>query len=346
MDVDSLTRRDLDLRRLDLTSDAEVSAAHDIVEAAMGHERPHASRTDLAEHAAEWRYEDPAIRLDIWGAWRDSQLVGVGMVNYPLLDNQWVCWGGVFVAPEQRGQGVGGALVEHLSVESAAFGRTAFHAGVEIPPQALEDHPSMRFAAKHGFTTAWIQVNRRLALPFGAAVLDSLARDAAEHFAPDYTLETYVGGVAEHRQASLCEAMNRLVVDAPSGDVEFEEASETPALYRSYVELEHSQGRERVTTLAIHTETGVVAAYTDVVLPSGSPTHAWQYGTLVRGDHRGRRLGMAVKVENIRHIQQHFPEREQITTGNAETNEWMVAINERLGFEVFELNPALHRQLV
>jgi hypothetical protein len=72
---------------------------------------------------------------------------------------------------------------------------------------------------------------------------------------------------------------------------------------------------------------------------------AWQWGTLVHREHRGHRLGMAVKVENLRRLQADHPERRRVVTGNDDTNSWMVSINEDLGFRIVELCPAYQRHL-
>ena len=79
------------------------------------------------------------------------------------------------------------------------------------------------------------------------------------------------------------------------------------------------------------------------MLPSGAPGIAWQWGTLVHREHRGHRLGMAVKVENLRRLQADHPERRRVVTGNDDTNSWMVSINEDLGFRIVELCPAFQR---
>ena len=56
----------------------------------------------------------------------------------------------------------------------------------------------------------------------------------------------------EHLQQSLCSVMNQLAVDAPTGDIEFEEESLTPARYEEYLEVFRQQGRARLTTVAVH----------------------------------------------------------------------------------------------
>ena len=59
---------------------------------------------------------------------------------------------------------------------------------------------------------------------------------------------------------------------------------------------------------------------------------AYQWGTLVRPDHRGHRLGLAVKVANVRLLQETQPQITTVVTFNADVNAPMVAVNERLGF--------------
>ena len=70
--------------------------------------------------------------------------------------------------------------------------------------------------------------------------------------------------------------------------------------------------------------------------PAGGRTDVSQWGTFVHREHRGRRLGMAIKAANLRAVQDAHPEMRRVVTQNAETNDWMVAINEQMGFEPVE----------
>ena len=85
-------------------------------------------------------------------------------------------------------------------------------------------------------------------------------------------------------------------------------------------------------------------AHTDLYVPP-SGTQAMQMGTLVRRDHRGHRLGAAVKVANLEALQRDHPEINEVHTQNAETNAWMVRINERLGFEPVAVCPEFLRDV-
>ena len=50
--------------------------------------------------------------------------------------------------------------------------------------------------------------------------------------------------------------------------------------------------------------------------------------------HRGHRLGLLVKTAMLEWLAEAEPTLERIVTGNAATNEYMIAVNETLGYEV------------
>jgi hypothetical protein len=139
--------------------------------------------------------------------------------------------------------------------------------------------------------------------------------------------------------------MNRLALDSPTGELDLEEESLDPDGYQHFLDHEAGLRRHRITTVAVHRGTGVVAAYTDLVLTTGSPDLVFQRGTLVLPEHRGHRLGLAVKVANLRALAARDPGRRAMVTQNAEANPWMVSINEALGFEVIEESLDLKKDL-
>ena len=71
----------------------------------------------------------------------------------------------------------------------------------------------------------------------------------------------------------------------------------------------------------------------------------YQWGTLVRPDHRGHRLGLAVKVANVRLLQETHPRITTVVTFNADVNAPMVAVNERLGFVPVQWMGELQKKL-
>lgn len=72
----------------------------------------------------------------------------------------------------------------------------------------------------------------------------------------------------------------------------------------------------------------------ELALPQDHPHEAWQWATLVLREHRGHRLGLAVKLANLDYLATCVPEVRVVTTGNARENGQMIALNDMLGFEV------------
>ena len=90
---------------------------------------------------------------------------------------------------------------------------------------------------------------------------------------------------------------------------------------------------------------GTVVAYSNFgVNTEGSP-RAYQWGTLVRTAHRGHRLGLAVKVANLRQLQQARPDLGQVVTWNAEVNTHMIGVNEEMGFVPVERSGEMQKHL-
>ncbi len=205
----------------------------------------------------------------------------------------------------------------------AGRGRAEVLAELVVPvtdPERLDGHPYVAFARPLGFERTGVEVNRHLDLPVEGALLDRLDARARPRWEGRYTLQTHEDGVPEELRQSLCDAMNRLATDAPTGDVDFEPESLTPEKYADHLQVLRDQGRRRITTLALDDATGAVAAYTDLVLPAEPNPMVWQWGTLVVAEHRGHALGTAVKVANLRRLQAEHPRRERVVTGNNDTN--------------------------
>jgi len=66
-------------------------------------------------------------------------------------------------------------------------------------------------------------------------------------------------------------------------------------------------------------------------------TKVYQWGTFVHREHRGHRLGLATKAVNLRAVQAARGDLTLVITQNAETNDNMVSINDRMGFRPIEL---------
>jgi GNAT superfamily N-acetyltransferase len=279
--------------------------------------------------------QDPSTRRRIvaYAGRSEGRVVAVGQLSTPLLDNLDSATLSVHVAPAERRRGHGSAMLARLEADAAAQGRATLNAEsswtYEAGPSGTGE-PGPEFAGARGYLLGLGDVKRRLALPVDEALMDDLAAEAAQHHA-GYTLRSWVGPVPDDLVEGWAQLSASLMTEAPVGDLEREPESADPVLVREAEARLARQGRTKYNTVALDAA-GEVVAYSDVATTVHEPGRAYQWGTLVRRDARGHRLGLAVKVANLRLLRRERPDLRELTTYNAEVNEHMIGVNERFGF--------------
>lgn len=331
------------VRPLDLADDAEIAAAHAARVASCRYQRPWAKTWSLREMAVQLRSENSVERLEPYVALVDGHVAGMALLWFPLLDNTHFTWAEVDVDPAWRHRGAGTALAERLAERTAAAGRRTVLVEVNVPDDERENHPHVRFARRHGYSYANTEVRRILDLPLDPARLEALAAGTAPRH-EGYRVESFVGGLPEELRESYCACWNQLAVDAPTGEIDFEEEALSPQTYAEELGRLEQQGRTMLHTVAI-APGGEVVAYNDLVVSADDPDEVMQWGTLVRREHRGHRLGMAVKVRGLQELARFAPQARRIQTCNAEQNAHMVGVNLELGFRKVEVLLSYQRHL-
>ena len=333
----------MEVRVVDPRDDDVLAQYQQMAYRAEMHERPWENMWSLEEVRSRFQHKSSSHWMELYCAFDDGRVVGGGFAEFPLLDNTDKVYAHVSVEPDLHRRGIGTAVVEHLVARCRQEGRSAVIGGTSYPFDQREDHPYRLFAEKNGFALANTEVIRVLRLPVPRQTLLAMAAECAPHH-DGYHIETHVDELPDRLVESYCSLQNQLVLDAPQGDLDFEEEAVTPEVYLEEVARMRSAGRQRYTTVALDRD-GVVVAHTDLVLPGQEVHKILQWGTLVRRDHRGHRLGAAVKVANLLAVQDAHPERTMVSTSNAEVNASMVGINDRLGFEAVAVCPMFQRRL-
>lgn len=326
------------IRKIDVHDEGEFSRWFAQLRAAELYQREDMPFWSEHECAVMMRREEPGDSWRCFAAFEgegdDETMVGTGMVILPLLDNTSFAFLGANVPPENRNRGIGSALVDFLVDHARAEGRTRMLTEMNLAFADRESHPYRTFAERRGFALANVEVRRKLDLPVDDTTIRAWADDAAPHHA-DYRIETFIDDVPDELLPSLCQVLNQLAVDAPTGDLDFEEESMTPETFKIRRAKLAEMGRTMYETVAI-APGGDVVAHSTMGVPADDD-NVFQWGTLVRRDHRGHRLGMAVKAANLLVMQKAHPDHQRIITTNAEDNAPMVGINVAMGFEPIEL---------
>ncbi|MCD4536248.1 GNAT family N-acetyltransferase [Nocardioides sp. cx-169] len=324
----------LEIAPVDPFDGATFEAWHDVYVRAERHGRE--------ELATPWALEELRVQLQEPTRSRRTVLllgtvggtaVVVGSVHLRLLDNLSHAEIDVHTAPEHRRRGHGSAMLARVEHVAREHGRTTLAAeaawAYEVGPTGA-GAPGLEFGRAHGYEMGLGDVMRVLALPVERELLDPLGVEAAARHAA-YTLRSWVGPVPDDLVRSWAELSTTLMTEAPTGEMEREPEAVDLVALREGEEVSRRQGRTKYNTVALDAD-GTVVAYTDMVTTVHEPTRAYQWGTLVRRADRGHRLGLAVKVANLRLLQRETSGLERVVTWNAEVNDHMIGVNERLGF--------------
>ncbi|MFW6598625.1 hypothetical protein ACQBAU_13980 [Propionibacteriaceae bacterium Y2011] len=161
---------------------------------------------------------------------------------------------------------------------------------------------------------------------------------AARHAGDDYEVLHWRGVTPVELRDSMARLRNRMSVDVPIGDMDFQEEEWDAARVERQDTLNVETMAHLLTAAARHRSSGELVAYTVLALPSSPEGAAFQFDTLVHGDHRGHRLGTWVKANNLAAMRSVSPGRERVHTWNADENGPMLAINVALGFRVSDLD--------
>jgi GNAT superfamily N-acetyltransferase len=333
----------VEIREVDVHDDVLMRALYDMESRAVLNGREGMPHWSWSEFAAVFQKPDPGEDFLLVAGWEDGRLVGSSTLFMPTMDNLDKGWVDVQVHPAHQRRGHGRALLDATLARADAEGRTVL-IETKVPFAELEEHGYRRFAERAGFRYSNVEVVRHLDLPVPGMEIAEWEREAAVK-ARGYRLETHVDGVPDELLPSYLELLGLLAVDAPTGEVDYEQEVMTPERYWQNQESLKTAGRTIYESLAVtDTDDGpVVAAHSTISVPALPKTDLSQWGTFVHRDHRGHRLGLATKALNLKVVQRAHPEMRRIVTQNAETNQWMIAVNVRMGFEPVEASLELVR---
>jgi RimJ/RimL family protein N-acetyltransferase len=250
--------------------------------------------------------------------------VGLYTSDYDNLDQALIELG-IHPAHRRRGYGRAGMTSGYEVVR--AMGRTT------IGWFGWEGEQTEGFAKSLGFEPKSVAVCRRQKLgELEPGLADRLYAEALPH-AVDYEVRRIAGAIPEDLLAAFVEA-TAAINDAPLDDLEMEDEVFTAERSRAFERAQLANGNRVYRVVAVHRQSGAVAGLTAVEVDGELPEYGHQLDTSVVREHRGHRLGLLLKADMVRWLADVEPQLEQLDTFNAESNDHMVAVNERLGYRV------------
>ncbi|MET3809462.1 GNAT family N-acetyltransferase [Arthrobacter sp. UYEF3] len=302
--------------------------------------------TDAATRLCFWR-DDAYTRMKLFFVRIDGAMVARSWIRFEQKENLGRALLHVAVLEAYQGRGIGRALLDHAEALAAGEGRTLLLTFTEHPAAFDVTGPgvitpltgagalpaadrSVRFAAAAGYRLEQVERYSSLDAVAAAKELDRLEREAMSK-AAGYELLSWTDRCPDNYVEQLAALMARMSTDAPTGGLSYDEETWDAARVRHVEDTWQRAGNISLVTVARHRNNGQLAAYTVLELAPRKPWLAEQDDTLVAAGHRGHRLGMLLKIANLRRLAD-YPEVKRVTTFNAAENDHMLAINGALGF--------------
>ncbi|HZC62004.1 MAG TPA: GNAT family N-acetyltransferase [Streptosporangiaceae bacterium] len=309
------------------TDGASVRACHNIYLSGLPDDDPlgppMTPRVFAGWLALGWT-EDP---LETWLARDDSgEPCGWYVLSLPQRENRQLAGLSLAVHAGRRRAGRGMALLRHAAGRARQAGRTV------LEMDALEGSPGAAFAGTLKARPSLTAVQRVLALADLPAGRRAALRGEAEPAALGYTLLTWQGP-APGDMVDEVAVLNGAMADAPRAPGE-EAQTWDAARVRLDERRVAAMGLRAHVVAARAPGPGDLAGLTQVCVDPALPDWGFQELTAVAGAHRGHRLGLLLKLAMLDLLAAREPQVARILTGNADGNQHMIAINERLGFRV------------
>lgn len=220
------------------------------------------------------------------------------------------------VHPAERRRGIGSRLL------GAAITGARHHEVRTVLADVNVDSVGDYFLQHHGFAIGLTLIYARLDL---SAVIPEVPD------VPGYGLVSWQGAVPDELLQTFTDARTGMN-DAPSGSISAGADVWDVERTRHAAEVIAKRG-EHLNVVAAVDRSGLIAGFTEVVIPGDGKGDGQNYGTAVLPAHRGRGLALWMKAAQIRETRQRFPDLDGLLTDTVDTNVAMRPTNDHLGYQ-------------
>lgn len=264
----------------------------------------------------------------------EGAIVGFARSHASFTENtEWLSFMGL-VSTEFQGQGIDTALALKMAELGKRAGRPRLEMAGEILVQQDFEAPNLpinHVAASLGLTRKSMAIGRLAQIPLDPGVAAELAGAIGDK-AAGYRLISWQGRLPGEHLDAMAKLATQLEQDDPTEDAEYEPPVWTPARIREYEDRAIAAGHLTIGCAAMASN-GDLVGYSEIeVNTSPGTTLARQGDTLVMPEHRGHRLGLAMKLNTHLRLPTVAPGVMGIDTWNTHINESMISINEAMGY--------------
>lgn len=310
---------------------------------------------DLAYTPEEFleAFNDPYERLVVLVAKIESHIVGRAGISMPLAENTEMAIVSLDILPRYQGGGVGRELLD--AAEHFARGEMRRTVLVEThhPASALENASGRMvdsasgsgslplgsreviFAQKTGYELQQVERFSACGLPLDADLLKQLKEQAESVSGADYAIHTWTDRCPPEwvRDMAVLEDImgGEESFSVYGTDDEYDGQSED-ARVRDAETLASGSGRQTMVCAVEHRPTGKLVGFTAISILGHRDDVVFQDETLVLQEHRGRKLGMLIRVCNLERLALEQPAARTLYAWNAAEKAYMAAVNDALGF--------------
>lgn len=302
--------------------------------ATVPHDEPGLLEDPVEEIRAQLPDGLPSLRREFYVAYADDVPVARGSIEFPTLDNLTVAFLRIDVVPENRRRGHGRAVFDRLRKRASDEGRSTLIG--EVPGPLVGESAGDAFASTLGAKEALRSVRRQLDLvDLDRTRIENLAAEARQA-AGGYDLVEWIDRAPEDLVDDFASLFARMVTDAPIGELQIDKEVWDARRIREVEDVVVRRGRTCLSVGARTKPGGRLVGITEIGVSRHRPEIAYQWATIVAPEHRGHRLGQLLKAVNLLRLVDLVPGADRLMTWNADSNAFMIEVNERLGFRAVD----------
>lgn len=308
--------------------------------------RVHTWGNDELAYTAQELFEqchDPYERYVVLVGRKDGRIVGRAGIAMPLDDNTELAHVTLDVLPEAEGLGLGRSLLEAAETFVKGENRRIVevetnHAAATLGDVAVDPivatrgggalpltNREARFAYSAGYDLDQVEQFSSCAVPLAEGLLAALTEEAQAAHESTYTVHQWLDTCPEEWAAEIVRL--EAGVEHGEGDGEWDVTQ-----LRQAEELSAATGRRTLVAAAECLQTHKLVGFTSISLLGGEKEVAFQDDTVVEQEHKGKNIGLHIKVANMAALMREFPQIKTIYTWNAPESSHLLEVNARLGF--------------